>query len=58
MTLQVTLTFIAEWSFTISTTTSQPLCKVVTTLQGCEHLAEIATTLSQPCNNTILQQGC
>ena len=37
-----------EWSFTISTTTSQPSCKVVTTLQGCEHLEQIATTLLQP----------
>ena len=48
-----------EWIFTISTTTSQPSCKVVTTLQGCKHLAQIATTLSQPCHNlTKLQQGC
>ena len=38
-----------EWSFTISSITSQLSCKVVTTLQGCEHLAQIATTLSQPC---------
>ena len=30
-----------------STTTSQPY-KVVTTVQGCEHLAQIATILSQP----------
>ena len=37
-----------EWSYTISTTTSQPSCKVVTTLQGCEHLVQIATILSQP----------
>ena len=37
-----------EWSFTISITTSQPSCKVITTLQGCEHLIQIATTLSQP----------
>ena len=34
--------------FTISATTSQPSCKVVTTLQGCEHLTQIATTLLQP----------
>ena len=34
-------------NFTISTTTSQPSCKVVTTLQGCKYLAQIATTLSQ-----------
>ena len=31
----------------MSTTTSQPSCKVVTILQGCEHLAQITTTLSQ-----------
>ena len=37
-----------EWSFTVSTTTSQPSCKVVTTLQGCEHFAQIATILWQP----------
>ena len=48
-----------KWSFTISTTTSQPSCKVVTNLQGSEHLAQIATTLWQPCHNlTKLQQGC
>ena len=48
-----------EWSFTNSTTTLQPPCKVVTTLQGYEHLAQIATTLSQPCENlTKLEQGC
>ena len=39
-----------EWSFTISATTSQPSCKVVTTLQGCKHLAQVAMTLSQPYN--------
>ena len=44
--------------FTISTTTSQPLCKVVATLQGCEHLAQIAIILWQACHNlTKLQQG-
>ena len=37
-----------EWTFTISTTTSQPSCKVVTTPQDCEHLGQIATTFSQP----------
>ena len=43
----------------ISATTSQPSCKVVTTLQRCKHLAQIATTLWQPCYNlTKLQQGC
>ena len=37
-----------EGSFTISTTNSQPSYKDVTTLQGCEHFAQIATTLLQP----------
>ena len=48
ITLQVTVHLLVEWSFTISITTSQPSCKVVTTLQGYKHLAQIATILSQP----------
>ena len=36
-----------EGSFTISTTTSQPSCKVFTIVQGYKHLAQIATTLLQ-----------
>ena len=39
-----------EWSFTIWTATLWQSCKVFTTLQGCKHLAQTATTLSQPCN--------
>ena len=37
-----------EWTFTVSTTTSQSSCKVVITLQGYKHLAQITTTLWQP----------
>ena len=45
--LQVTLIFTCACAiiFTISTTTSQPSFKAVETLQGCKHLAQIATTL-------------
>ena len=48
-----------EWSFTNSITISQPSCKVVITLQSCEHLAQIATTLWRLYHKlTKLQQGC
>ena len=49
ITLSITLTHVqvcilVEWSFTIWTTTSQPSCKVVTTLKGYEHLAQNSRT--------------
>ena len=47
ITLQVTVTFTCGREFYYLNTTSQPSCKVVTTLQGCEHIAQIATTLLQ-----------
>ena len=38
---------------------TQPLCEVLTTLQGCKHFAWNATTLWQPYHNlTRLHQSC
>ena len=39
---------LVEFSFAIWTTISQPSCKVFTTVQVCEHLAQHGTILSQP----------
>ena len=36
---------LVEWSFSIWTITSQPSCKVITTLQGYKHLTQNATVL-------------
>ena len=41
--------------FSIWTTTLQPSCKVITTLQGCKQLVQ----MPQPCNNLVTTlQNC
>ena len=59
ITLQVSAPFTCGMQFYYLTTSSQPSYKVVTTSQGCGHLASDATTIIQPCNNLVTTiQGC
>ena len=45
---------LVEWSFTISTTTSQPSCKVTNTLHKLPQLCDNLTKLQQGCYNLVI----